>query len=96
MSVISVKSTIARKVATIEENVVTEYITITATNVTDQEIELLKGPSNPSDVVLDIIGGSSQINGDDFYVQGNFIKYDSRPLETILEVGDAVRVIYYI
>jgi len=48
----------------------------------------------PEQVTLDVIGGMYQINGIDFTVSEQTVSWDGTDLESILEVGDYIRIAF--
>jgi PKD repeat protein len=77
-----------------EKIIVSEEITINSTDVSRKYTTLHSTPDSTSDVLLNIIHGSAQEYGVDYYVDKNRLKWDDKNLEDIIEVGDSLRVIY--
>jgi hypothetical protein len=71
-----------------------EYFTLDALNVSSSSITLSHTPTDASAVTLDVISGSAQIYGEDYFVTANVLSWDSTPLYGILDVGDRLRVTY--
>ena len=86
----------ANKVVTINDNYIVEQITITAAQNLAQRAELNFLPAGPDKVTLDLIGGTSQVRDKDYYMDGKFIAWDGKALETLIDENDELRVIYAI
>lgn len=71
------------------------YHEITAPEAAAKELTLAATPSVPSNVILDIIGGSSQRYGVDFSVSGNVLTWDSLGLDGVINVGDILRYWFF-
>lgn len=48
----------------------------------------------PEQVTLDVIGGMYQINGIDFFVEAETVSWNGTDLESLLEVGDHIRIAF--
>ena len=72
-----------------------EYFTINNTQLTNKEINLSNTPSNPLDVVLDVVGGSPQEYGVDYQVTGNVLSWNGLGLDGQVALGSKLRVIYF-
>ena len=72
----------------------TEYITLVAGDITAKEVSLAQAPIAPSDVLLDVVGGTAQVWSTDFTIAGSVLSWDGLVLEGILEAGDILRVHY--
>ena len=70
-----------------------EQRTITPAEVTSKKIRLSSKP-NPSNLVLDIVGGVTQAAGSDFRIDAEFISWDGLQLEDLVEQGDVFRIVY--
>lgn len=70
--------------------VVISNITLTATDITNKYIVLPNTPIIPSAVTLVPAGGIEQINGVDFEVTGNQLKWNNKGLDGFLEVNDVL------
>ena len=71
-----------------------EYFTLDALNISSSSITLSHTPTDATTVTLDVISGSAQIYGEDYFVTANVLSWDTTPLYGILDVGDKVRVTY--
>jgi hypothetical protein len=72
----------------------TEYITLDNTDVTNKYVTLAQTPASAADVLLDIIGGSSQQYTLDFVVTGSQLGWNGLGLDGVLANGDVLRVHY--
>ena len=68
-----------------------EYV-LTIQDILSGEVDLLKAPNG--NVALSIVHGTSQYQGTDFYVLGQRLIWRDGPLESLLEVGDILRLTY--
>lgn len=71
---------------------VTSNITLTATDIVNKYITLTTTPITPNSVTLVPVGGIQQINGTDFEVVGNELRWDGLGLDGFLEVNDVLIV----
>jgi len=71
-----------------------EYFTLDALNISSSSINLSHIPTDATTVTLDVISGSAQIYGEDYFVSANVLSWDTTPLYGILDVGDKLRVTY--
>lgn len=71
-----------------------EFFELDALEASAQAITLSSTPTNPGNVVLDAPNGPIQINGFDFEVTGAVVSWAGKALETILEAGDKLIIIY--
>jgi hypothetical protein len=71
-----------------------EYFTLDALNISSSSINLSHIPTDATTVTLDVISGSAQIYGEDYFVTANVLSWDATPLYGILDVGDKLRVTY--
>jgi len=71
-----------------------EYFTLDALNVSSSSITLSHTPTDASAVTMDVISGSAQIYGEDYFVSANVVSWDATPLYGILDVGDKLRITY--
>lgn len=84
----------ASTVSSIDNAYIVEVIVLTAGEATAKAITLSNTPSDPNKVTLDLIGGTSQQFGLDFTVSGAILSWDGFALETVLTIGDKLRVIF--
>jgi len=70
-----------------------EYVTLTFTEISQKKL-LLKETPNKQLIAVDILGGPAQFPELDFTVADRELKWDSRGMEMLLEVGDTLRIIY--
>jgi len=84
----------------LEKNIsglMTEYFLLNVTDIANQYITLSGEPTDATAVTLNLIGGGPQYYGTDFYVSGQYLKWDdasAEPFRNLLETGDVLRVIY--
>ena len=82
------------EVTSIDNAYIVEVRTITAGEEAAKEIILTQVPVDINKVTLDVIGGTSQQIGLDFNVVGSVLTWNGFALETALEAGDKLRIIY--
>ena len=75
------------------EQIITDYFTITATDVSNKYVTLTRTPTSPSEVALNV-GGTPQIYNTDFYVEAKLLKWDGKAIEPDVAEGDKFRVVY--
>jgi hypothetical protein len=73
-------------------DVVIETIIVTQQNIDDKQITLATTPIAPEAVSMFIQGGLQQVNGIDFIIQTNLLKFDGLGLDGFLEVNDVLIV----
>jgi len=73
-------------------DVVIETIIVTQQNIDDKQITLTTTPIAPEAVSMFIQGGLQQVNGIDFIIQTNLLKFDGLGLDGFLEVNDVLIV----
>ena len=78
----------------IDNNYFVEIFILNALQIANKQVQLANTPSDPLKVTIDAVGGTSQKNPEDFIVTGDIVDWDGRGLETILTVGETIRVIY--
>ena len=71
-----------------------EYFTLDSLNISSSSITLAHTPTDSTIVTLDVISGSAQVYGEDYFVSANVLSWSSTPLYDILDVGDKLRVTY--
>ena len=86
----------ADSVTSINDNTFMEIRKITASEITTKQITLLQTPTDPSKVIVDVVGGTSQIFGVDFTTVNNFLSWDGFGMETLIDEDDLIRVNYVI
>lgn len=79
---------------TITNAYVVDVRELTVGEATAKELTLPSIPTDPTKVTLDLIGGTSQQIGLDFNVVGDVLTWDGFALETNLDTGDKLRIIY--
>jgi hypothetical protein len=72
-----------------------DYIPVTSDILSAKQVSLSGSPASPDKVLVDA-GGVDQIYSVDYTVSGNIISWNSRGLETVLSVGDIIRIQYFI
>ena len=75
------------------ENV--EYRTISSPEFVAGQLTLSSTPSSPSKVLVDMIGGGTQIFAIDFTVASNQLIWSGYALSGLIGVGDTLRVQYW-
>lgn len=75
--------------------VITDYYILNADDITRRGVWLSYLPSSSQDVAVNVIRGTSQFIGIDFTIIGTRLEWAGRALESLLTVGDELRVIYY-
>jgi hypothetical protein len=86
----------ADTVTTIEQNFFVEIRQLTLVEATNKELTLVNNPAANNKVTFDLIGGPPQSDPDDFEVTGDLVSWNGKTLETVLEAGDKIRLIYII
>ena len=73
-----------------------DYFTLDVTTATNRYIILTANPSSPTQVAMDLCGGTAQSLNGDFGVTDSTVKWDSTSyaLYSMLAFGDKVRIIY--
>jgi hypothetical protein len=71
-----------------------EYFTLDANQISQKEVGLQHTPSDPTSVMLDVIGSTAQVYGTDFSVVSYNLSWLGKPLDGLLSVGDKIRVSY--
>ena len=69
---------------------------LTSAQIANKQVTLTTSPSDATKTILDGIGGVPQDYGIDFTVVGNVLSWNGLGLETILQVGEKIRVTYVI
>lgn len=78
-----------------KDGLVVETRTLTALEGSEKKITLAYTPYNFSQVILSLPCGSIQINGTDFEILSpNFLSWDDKALETLLEENDVLIISY--
>lgn len=72
-----------------------EYPVLVAGDITAKQITLAATPGTATQVIVDVIGGSSQIYGTDFSVSGNILTWNGLGMEAILSASDVLRIQYF-
>ena len=71
-----------------------QIITLNSQQIANKYVTLLDTPANPSSVTLDIKGGIPQLFGEDFFVMGDMLTWNTLGLDGFLEVGDVLIIEY--
>jgi hypothetical protein len=71
-----------------------EHRTLTAAEVAAKQLQLDETPVSPSEILVDIQGGSSAFYGDDFIVSGDLVQWNGLGLDGLLAAGDKLRIGY--
>lgn len=73
-----------------------EYRTITEAEASAKEISLVNPVTSPSNVALDIRGGAgAPFPGDDFEVVGQKVRWSGLSLDSLIEPGEKIRILYF-
>jgi hypothetical protein len=72
----------------------TEYVCISSSEIQNKFLNLSYMIKEPSEVVVNVIGGTSQELGTDFYVEDNRVKWDGMTMDGQVKAGDVLRVLY--
>lgn len=67
-----------------------ELITLTQVDIDNKYVEMSAIPTEPANVKLQIVGGISQLYGNDFIITGNILSWDGLGLDNFLEVNDTL------
>jgi len=73
---------------------VTDYINLDSNDIIDKRIMLPLIPTDSTNVIVTVVGGSAQVYGEDFVVQGTEIVWEGLGLDGELIPGDTLRVSY--
>lgn len=73
-----------------------QEVTINSTQILNKEVILDSEPSFPEQVTVLPVSGTPQKYTTDFIVSANILSWNGRGLETILEIGDTLVIIYSI
>jgi hypothetical protein len=71
-----------------------ERFTLNSTHIANKKVTLQNMPESANSVVVDAPYGPVQILGQDYIVTGQDVSWDGYGLETILESGDLLIIIY--
>jgi hypothetical protein len=71
-----------------------EYRTLTAAEIAAKQLQLDETPVSPSEILVDVQGGSSAFYGDDFIVSGDLVQWNGLGLDGLLAAGDKLRIGY--
>lgn len=75
-------------------DVAVEYHTLSAPEIAAKQFTLADTPETASEVLIDLIGGSSQIFAVDFTVSGSVVDWTGLALDGQVIAGDILRVVY--
>lgn len=76
------------------DNYFTEYVCVSSSDIENKFFNLSYMIEESSEVTVNVIGGTSQELGTDFYVQNNKVKWDGMTLDGEVKAGDILRVMY--
>jgi len=82
------------KVETIAGNYFVENHVVTAGESAAKEITLTHVSTKPTEVTVDVPGGTPQTYGVDFIVSGDVLSWNGYGMETIIAENDRIRVNY--
>jgi hypothetical protein len=71
-----------------------DYFTLTNLDILNKNVLLTSMPVDASNVTLNILRGSSQYYGTDYYVDGQYLKWNGGPLDGYLQAGDRLESQY--
>lgn len=69
--------------------------TLILSDVENKEFTISPSPMVPSEVVVDIVGGSPQRFGEDYEIIGDKFNWDGLGLDGTLSIGDIIRLAYF-
>lgn len=72
-----------------------EYVLITATNIINKSVTLLKTPFVTGKVVANIVKGPTLDFGIDYTVTGNVLSWSGLGLDGKISAGDKIRIKYF-
>lgn len=75
---------------------VTEFRTITPTEVTNKKLILLNSPATPQTTLVDHVGGTSQEWNVDYTIVGNEVQWNGYALDGIIVSGYKLRIHYFV
>jgi hypothetical protein len=70
------------------------YHTLTSLEVTNKYLTLSVAPAVPAKVLVDYVGGTSQVYGTDFSITGAIFSWPGLGLEVLAAAGDIIRIVY--
>lgn len=82
---------------TSEDNLIVEYIAINSDHVRKQyaPLSFIPDPADCTNVAVNVVGGTAQTFGVDFYIEDSKVKWDNGMINLDeLEAGEVLRVIY--
>lgn len=71
-----------------------EYRTLTLGEETADALTLAHSPVAPTEVMVDVVGGTVAFYGDDFNVSGSTLSWNGLGLDGLLAAGDKLRIAY--
>jgi len=71
-----------------------EYRTLTAGEITAKALSLAQSPVAPTEIMVDVIGGSAGFYGDDFIASGSTVSWNGLGYDGLLLAGDKLRIGY--
>ena len=74
---------------------IVEYRTLDATDIANESFTLSVAPSNPLNVIVDVISGSAQIYGIDFTVSGTTFSWVGLGMSSQVTIGSIIRYHYF-
>lgn len=72
-----------------------EYRILTAPEVAAKQLTLAFTPNTPAKVLLDIVGGTTQIYTTDYIVSGSTMDWTGLGLDGVVTAGDTFRIVYF-
>jgi len=72
-----------------------EYFDVDSTVLSNKQLTLGNTPSNPTKVLVDVIGGSPQRYGVDYTVSGSTVSWNTLRLDGQIVLNDELRITYF-
>ena len=79
----------------IEGSFVPEYHDISSGEASAKQFNLSNAPDDPTEVLVDVINGSSLKPTTDFIITGNVFDCSGLGVDGVLEAGDCIRLVYF-
>ena len=73
---------------------INDYVSVTYENISNQCIPLTFLPADCSNIAVNIVGGTSQNFGIDFFIENGNLMWDSSSNLICLDAGDVLRIMY--
>lgn len=69
--------------------------TVSVTEIMNKQLQLIATPAQPSKVLVDIVGGGTQVISIDFGITGDIFDWDGLGLDGVIEAGDLIRFHFF-